>query len=378
MDHIFGPGCDVWGCTSQILSAHFARMVPLSSKRIIELLKEALANEAALKEFAQGIGTKQSRQKNDSAFALIQQLLPLARSIWGPLVQLTLHGSRAKNTFIDDSDFDYHIENTPRPITLDEMYDFLERCRQIPGVSPIPKIKMALSLVYHVEGLEDNSIQVELAPEKADYIDDETTIEPLIEKANTYFFENPTACLATRLLKFLFQRTQPRLKACALEQLVQIMHTRLQQADLAGRDCGVRNLFLLCLKQIEEQPECRAMKVTIRKVYPDGLPRLAPSPTVSLSPTRGNPERTLREISPLRCSPERAWRQMSPQGRESYDREISLWPISAVSALQGVLAPSRSPLRGREETRSLRDMESVLDFSAPKFWTSTEGRSSFD
>ena len=133
------------------------------------------------------------RQKNDSAFALIRQLVPLARSIWGPHVQLTLHGSRAKNTFIDDSDFDYHIESTPRPITLDEMYDFLERCRQIPGVSPIPKIKMALSLVYQVGGLEDNSIQVELAPEKADYIDDETTIEPLTEKANTYFFENPTA-----------------------------------------------------------------------------------------------------------------------------------------------------------------------------------------
>ena len=128
------------------------------------------------------------RQKNDSASALIQQLVPLARSIWGSHVQLTLHGSRAKNTFIDDSDFDYHIENTPQPITLDEMYDFLERCRQIPGVSPIPKIKMALSLVYQVEGLEDNSIQVELAPERADYIDDETTIEPLIEKANTYFF----------------------------------------------------------------------------------------------------------------------------------------------------------------------------------------------
>ena len=43
--------------------------------------------------------------------------------------------------------------------------------------------------------------------------------------------ETTEACLATRLLKFLFQRTQPRLKACALEQLVQIMHTRLQQAD---------------------------------------------------------------------------------------------------------------------------------------------------
>ena len=252
-------------------------MVDLSSKDIIQKFKDIIHDEGQLVTFARSIGHKDLARKNAAAQELIAKVEPLARSVWGQRVNLVLHGSRAKHTFMDDSDFDYHIENSTSLVTMDEMYTFKKLCNAIPGVATFHKIKMALSLTYKVEDLEEGEIYVEIAPEKADYIDDATTIEPLIQRASPYFLQNASACHTVKLLKYLFQRTQPRLKACAIEQLVQDMHTKVISGRyLAGRDCGTKALLLLCFKQIleDKHQEFAAMARTVREVLPHGLPQL--------------------------------------------------------------------------------------------------------
>ena len=251
-------------------------MAELTSEEIIGRLKACVHDEPRLIHFAQSLGQEHLADKRDAAHQLMAKVEPLAHQIWGPQVQLVLHGSRAKGTFTDDSDFDYHIEKTGRPVTMDEMYKLKSLCNRLPGVSTIPRIKMALSISYKVEALQEGSIYVEIAPESADYIDDAATIEPLIQRAGTYFLENTSACLTVKLLKFLFQRTQPRLKACAIEQLVQEMHSKVVYKYLAGRDCGPQALLLLCCKQIleDEHQEFAAMKGTVGKIFPQGLPRI--------------------------------------------------------------------------------------------------------
>ena len=225
-----------------------ARMADLTTEDIINKIKDRIHDERLLVDLAQSIGRRDLDRKNAAAQELMVKVMPLARSMWGQTVNLVLHGSRAKLTFVDDSDFDYHIENTPHPLTLDEMYKFKKLCNRIPGVSTIPKIKMALSMSYVVADLDEGGIHVEIAPARADYIDDATTIEPLIQQASSYFKEHASASHTVKLLKFLFQRTQPRLKACAIEQLVQDMHAKVVYSGryLAGRDCGSKALLLLC------------------------------------------------------------------------------------------------------------------------------------
>lgn len=247
----------------------------------------------AMSQLAREIGQDQLERKKEAAKDLLRLVIPRAESIWGRQVVLKLHGSRAKNTFIDDSDFDYHIENTIGPITQDEMCKFRDECCTIPNVSARPKIKLALCLQYTVPRLEDGTLHFEFIPERADYLDASGTSDPFIEAADTYFLEHPCACHAVRLLKHLFQRTQPRLKACALEQLVQQVHSEKCIQDLARwRDdpTCTRDLFLSCLKVLESQPRCEAMARLVSEVYPDGLPNVSVPSGIALSEVRRDPE----------------------------------------------------------------------------------------
>ncbi|CAE7516371.1 unnamed protein product [Symbiodinium natans] len=375
-------------------------MAELTSEEIIGRLKACVHDEPRLIHFAQSLGQEHLADKRDAAHQLMAKVEPLAHQIWGPQVQLVLHGSRAKGTFTDDSDFDYHIEKTGRPVTMDEMYKLKSLCNRLPGVSTIPRIKMALSISYKVEALQEGSIYVEIAPESADYIDDAATIEPLIQRAGTYFLENTSACLTVKLLKFLFQRTQPRLKACAIEQLVQEMHSKVVYKYLAGRDCGPQALLLLCCKQIleDEHQEFAAMKGTVGKIFPQGLPRIHLPSRVGLMQTRRDPELMLREVSPLTCSPERAWREMSPP-THGYSQEVDLRPRpQAGDQSQQPVVSSTLRQRGRSQERrqstgaaalSLTTTDTFADqilaaatsrLTEPKFWTSgvVRPRLSFD
>merc|ERR1712032_707016 len=180
---------------------------------------------------------------------------------------------------------------------------------------------MALSLTYTVPFLEERALHAEFVPERSDYIpEDSSDGEPFIAGPNTYFEQNLCACYAVRLLKHLFQGTLPRMKSCTMEQLVQQMHSKVSiqhPAHWREDSSGTKHLFLLCLKQIEEQPEFRAMAKMITEVYPDGLPKLSIPSGISLSEVRRDPELSFRDVPPLRCSPERAWRALSPLRRRS-------------------------------------------------------------
>ncbi|CAK0830318.1 unnamed protein product, partial [Prorocentrum cordatum] len=359
------PRAAVTGGVEQLTQAWTSPLPCLDRDGLVKHFRRIAHDAEALTSYAQSIGQRQLQLKNAAAQDLLRMVVPRARQIWGPHVQLTLHGSRAKNTFIDDSDFDYHIEGTDNPITLDDMYKFGSLCREVPNVVVVSKITIALVLHFNVPQLEDRTLQVEFVPERADYIHDSSEHEPFIEAASTYFVEHPCACYVVRLLKSLFQRTQPKLKGCALEQMVEQMHSNVSRRHpCAWRDAGLprctRDLFSLCLKQIEDQPECHAMAALASEVFTHGLPQVSIHAEIAfsevqrnheivLSEVRRNPELHFREVSPfrwhtmgdwytlllqfaradkkaweapmrchrtpLRCSPERALRALSPLGR---------------------------------------------------------------
>lgn len=243
---------------------------------IVKTFSDIGTDANALYKLASSIGKNQLATKERAAKHFCGKLLPKAQEVWGRQVRLTLHGSRAKNTFLDESDFDYHLDDTLEPVTLDEMHRLKELCKDIRGVNPLPKVKLALVIVCSFEGLEKPGVVIEIVPSRCDYVDEADLIESLIAKPSMYFVDCIVASNVVRLLKYFFQRTAPCLKGCAIENLVEAAHRHDSHCIYAGNEANTMYLFLRMLHIIAEQQaqssQYAAMLAFIEKVYPEGVP----------------------------------------------------------------------------------------------------------
>lgn len=259
----------------------------LSTSAILKRITRAIKRPQRFLEFAEALGQGSSdEQREVVAKRVIEQIMPLVRLVFGDGANLTLHGSRAKWTHIDDSDFDYHIEGLGRAATLDDMYSLKNEIdTKLTGiVSTHRDIKVALSVTVMSSQASPQFI-IEIVPEECDYMDKE--VRATIEKADPYFREHSSARNVVRALKYMFLRTRPRLKNCEIEVAVQDIHR--SGNDLPRREPEASfYLFIHVLRYIEDMagnlasPKLQEYRSMVKLVSELGLHNRVASPDRTL------------------------------------------------------------------------------------------------
>ena len=225
------------------------RRTCLSSGDILRHVQSAIDDAQCFFDFCLELEKEGKREREAIRHVknIAERISPMVRQVWSDTASLTLQGSRAKNTHLAESDFDYHIEGVGRPLTYDDMFA-LKLCidRGISDVFTHPVIKLALVVMS-----SKPPVVMELVPERCDYVED--AILTTIEKATSYFWENPAACNVVRYLKYMFLRTGPRLKNCFIESMVQELPDELLGNGLPHQEPGRSHcLFLHALGLVKD------------------------------------------------------------------------------------------------------------------------------